>query len=175
MTTPVSDIDLLRIQTELLSRIDRRGRIVGLGGLRINTARDGRLIWFGDQVPDPLADEIRRLVEARPLEADAGTAPRALGNCRRLLEPVAGPLRLSWGPTFLVAPDVRYTTDAEIVRSVEPKKIEPLRDLNPGNWTAEEWQALLAGTLGPWAMAMLDGRVASICHTPRPIGHEAGL
>ena len=69
MTTPVSDINLLRIQRELLSRIDRRGRIVGLGGLGINTARDGRLIWFGDQVPDPLADEIRHLVLGAELVA----------------------------------------------------------------------------------------------------------
>jgi GNAT superfamily N-acetyltransferase len=173
VTTPVSDIDFLRIQTELLSHIDGQGRIVGLRGLRINTAWDGRLIWFGDQVPDQLLDELRRLVEAQPLEADPGTAPRVLGDCRRMLEPVAGPLRISSGPTFLVAPDVGYTTDAEIVRSVEPKKIAPLRDLNPGNWTAEEWPALLAGTLGPWAMAMVDRRVASICHTPRPIGREA--
>src|SRR4029077_8075641 len=114
--------------------------------------------------------ELPRRVEAQPLEADPGRAPRALGDCRRMLEAVAGPLRISSGPTFLVAPDVRYTTDAEIVRSVEPKKIAPLRDLNPGNWTAEEWPALLAGTLGPWATAMVDGRVASICPTPRPIG-----
>ena len=58
---------------------------------------------------------------------------------------------MSSGPTFVVAPNVRCATDAEIVCSMEPWKIAPLRDLNPGNWTAEEWPALLAGTLGPWA------------------------
>ena len=31
--------------------------------------------------------------------------------------------------------------------------VASLRDLNPGNWTIKEWPALLAGTLGPWAMA----------------------
>jgi hypothetical protein len=42
VATPVGDIDTLRIQTELLSHIDGQGRIVGMAGLRINTARDGR-------------------------------------------------------------------------------------------------------------------------------------
>ena len=89
-----------------------------------------------------------------------------------MLEPVAGPLHISSGPTFLVAPDVRFTTDGDRpLGGAQEDRVAPRPE--PGNWTIEEWPALLAGTLGPWAMAMVDGRVASICHTPRPIGREA--
>jgi predicted GNAT family acetyltransferase len=42
-----------------------------------------------------------------------------------------------------------------------------LEAANPGNWPPDEWQDLLAGRLGAWVMALVDGRVASICHTPR--------
>ena len=130
VTTPVSDIDLLRIQTELLSHIDGQGRIVSLCGLRINTAWDGRLIWFGDQVPDQLPDDLRRLIEAQPLEADPtphpGPCVTAAACSNRWRDRCTFPRgrRSSLRPTFVSPP-------MEIVRSVEPKKIASLRDLNP--------------------------------------------
>jgi GNAT superfamily N-acetyltransferase len=48
-----------------------------------------------------------------------------------------------------------------------------LRGLNPGNWAPDEWDDLLDGVLGPWAMAVVDGRAASICHTPLPMTARA--
>jgi predicted GNAT family acetyltransferase len=50
---------------------------------------------------------------------------------------------------------------------------EPLRHLNPGNWEHDEWNDLLDGTLGPWAMAVAGGRVVSLCHTPLPMTESA--
>jgi RimJ/RimL family protein N-acetyltransferase len=41
-----------------------------------------------------------------------------------------------------------------------------LRDANPGNWHPIEWDELLDGQLGPWAMIVDDTRVVSLCHTP---------
>jgi RimJ/RimL family protein N-acetyltransferase len=46
---------------------------------------------------------------------------------------------------------------------------ESLRKANPGNWHPVEWDELLEGRLGPWAMAMDGERVVSICHTPGPL------
>jgi RimJ/RimL family protein N-acetyltransferase len=63
--------------------------------------------------------------------------------------------------------------EIEIVCSGEPG-VEQLRDANPGNWMAVEWDELLRGQLGPWAMAHAGGRVVSICHTPGPLRERAG-
>jgi RimJ/RimL family protein N-acetyltransferase len=50
---------------------------------------------------------------------------------------------------------------------------EALRIANPGNWQPVEWDELLDGKLGPWAIAVDGGRVSSICHTPRPMTERA--
>jgi GNAT superfamily N-acetyltransferase len=44
-------------------------------------------------------------------------------------------------------------------------------------WEREEWSDLLAGRLGPWAIAVDAGRVVALCHTPRARGGaaEAGV
>jgi RimJ/RimL family protein N-acetyltransferase len=81
------------------------------------------------------------------------------------LEPACAPLSVEAGPTYLIEPDVRFEMRTHIARS-DTSSGERLRHLNPGNWEHDEWDELLDGALGPWAMAVVDGRVVSICHTP---------
>ena len=101
-------------------------------------------------------------------------APRAPGTRRgapalagyaRSWRPVCAPLGVSVSPYFLVAPPLPGTRTAHILRS-DTAPDAGLRRLNPGGWEPDEWDDLLAGTLGPWAMALAGGRVVSICHTP---------
>lgn len=47
-----------------------------------------------------------------------------------------------------------------------------LRGANPGGWHPVEWNELLDGHLGPWAMVVVGERVVSIAHTPVPLTHE---
>lgn len=44
-------------------------------------------------------------------------------------------------------------------------------------WQARDWKSLLAGDLGPWAMALDGDALVSICHCARltPQGAEAGV
>lgn len=77
------------------------------------------------------------------------------------------------GPVYLIPPDLPL--DPEI--QIEPD-LSRLADANPGNWHPTEWRELLDGLLGPVAIAIVDDRVASICHTPGPLTYftaEAGV
>lgn len=51
--------------------------------------------------------------------------------------------------------------------------------MNPprANWSGEEWNALVDGALGPWAMVTGDAQVIAICHSARLTerGAEAGV
>ena len=40
------------------------------------------------------------------------------------------------------------------------------RLVRPDNWRAEEWDRLISGQIGHWAMAVEDRQPVSICHTP---------
>src|SRR5215208_3104834 len=114
-----------------------------------------------------------RLTDLALLDA-AGASPRAgapdreppaLVACRAILETGCAPLSLEAGPSYVFVSPVRAEMRIEIARS-DRSRGERLQRLNPWNWEAEEWDELLSGALGPWAMAVLDGRVVSICHTP---------
>jgi RimJ/RimL family protein N-acetyltransferase len=71
-----------------------------------------------------------------------------------------------------------FTSDVAIARS-DSGEAAPLRNRPPdgANWGDEEWRALLDGALGPWAFAMAEGEVVSICHCARlwERGAEAGV
>ncbi|MEX1007898.1 MAG: GNAT family N-acetyltransferase [Acidimicrobiia bacterium] len=178
------DVDLLAIENDVVCPFDERGRRVGNYGLGIAVARDGYLVVLGSDVPDALATELEAAVADTPPAFDPTTAPRVLDGCRRLLEQSGGPVQQSGpNPSYLIPPDTRFSSGAEIIRSDDGNADELVRSLRganpqPGGWTATEWDDLLDGTLGPWAMAMVDGRVVSICHTPRHLterGAECGV
>jgi ribosomal protein S18 acetylase RimI-like enzyme len=57
----------------------------------------------------------------------------------------------------------------------DSSEAQSLTDLNPGNWANGEWQELLDGVLGPWAIALDDGRMVSVCHTPEPMSDRAAV
>jgi RimJ/RimL family protein N-acetyltransferase len=98
--------------------------------------------------------------------------------CQHLLEQALGPLELvpGCGPSYLIPDTVAFPSDVPLVRSDDSHR-SALRGANPGNWGSEEWEQLLDGSLGPWAMATQAGQVVSICHTPASgeRGAEAGV
>jgi RimJ/RimL family protein N-acetyltransferase len=66
---------------------------------------------------------------------------------------------------FVIDERVRFHSPVRIERS-DAYDGERLRGANPGGWEPVEWDELLDGRLGPWAMAIDGERVVSICHTP---------
>lgn len=151
----MTDLDLLRMQHE--RALDGRGRIVGLYGFVVARAADGEALWIGAELPDALASALTTAIEPS----------------RRLVEAAAGcALPLREGPSFVFDGDARCASSARIVRSDAPG-VDELRALNPGNWQPLEWDELLDGRLGPWAMALEGERVVSICHTPAAMSARA--
>jgi RimJ/RimL family protein N-acetyltransferase len=82
------------------------------------------------------------------------------------------PLVVENGPTFLIEGSYWATESMRILRS-DASDSKELHPLNPGNWEPDEWEQLLDGVLGPWAMAVAGGVVVSLCHTPAPMTARA--
>lgn len=171
-----TDLELLHIEIETLWPADARGRISG-PDLVIASSADGCAAAIGAAVPDELAAVLARTVAESAPQTDLSTAPPILEECRQALEDRLGPVAHmpTSGPSYLVPKNVAFRSEVTLVRSDSPD-VAPLRGANPGNWQPQEWEQLLDGQLGPWAMATHDGAVISICHTPRysPRAAEAG-
>ena len=170
MPTPLTDLELLAIQAEAL--MDQRGRLTGLCGLMIGTALDGQLMLIGSDIPDALVPALTDALDFCPPAPAVHLEPPALAVCREILQAVCGPMTLHAGPYYTFEREVTVRLDLPIIRS-DGAADARLRHLNPGNRDDDEWDALLDGTLGPWAMALVDDRVVSICHTPRPLSARA--
>ena len=165
MPTPLTDLELLAIQAEAL--MDQRGRLTGLCGLMIGAALDGQLMLIGSDIPDALVPALTDALDSSPPAPAVHLEPPALAVCCEILQAVCGPMTLRAGPYYTFEREVTVRLDVPIVRS-DGAPDARLRHLNPGDWDADEWDALVDGALGPWAMALVDDRVVSICHTPRP-------
>jgi RimJ/RimL family protein N-acetyltransferase len=97
-----------------------------------------------------------------------------LDDCRQVIEKVMGPVRLEVGVSYLIPPNltVGRTADLVLLGGNLPRSLQSPVD----HWGVEEWQLLLRGDRGPWAMATSNGRVISLCHSARLAerGAEAG-
>src|SRR5262245_34682137 len=161
---PLNDLELLRIEAGM--SMDGRGRLAGTCGVKISSARGGQLLFVGSEVPGTLVPALIDAVDRSPPAPAPDQEPPALATCRGILEPACAPLSVGTGPYYLIEPHVRAEGRTRIARS-DRSPDERLRRLNPGNWEPDEWDDLLDGALGPWAMAVAEARVVSICHTPR--------
>ncbi|WP_020579941.1 GNAT family N-acetyltransferase [Actinopolymorpha alba] len=173
-----SDLELLRTEIETLWGMDDQGRITGSPLLVIAAATDGsQAAVAATRVPELLAAElVATVVGIGASCADPSDQPAAMDACQRLLADAGWPVEVTSGPSYLIPPGITFETSARIVLS-NAEDVEVVRHANPGNWEADEWRDLLDGRLGPWAMAVEEDRVISICHTPRcsARGAEAGV
>jgi RimJ/RimL family protein N-acetyltransferase len=152
--------------------LDQHGRIAGQWGATIAAARAGQLLFLGSELPQQLADEVQAAFQAEHQAADPAVAPPALAMCERLLDDPSGPLRRTSGPCYVISGGMRFTSAAELTLSTS-RQLDSVRRSNPGNWLADEWDELIDGAIGPWAIATIGGRDISICHTPRPMTDDA--
>src|SRR5262249_3320544 len=147
-------------------------RIEGLYGVTIACTADLRAPWIGAEVPGDRAAEIRALFDGgtRPVAIDR--PPAELEASKRILESDGRgrAVECASGPTFVFPDDASFgfRSDVRIERS-DASSGAALRSGNPGNWDPVEWDELLDGRLGPWAIALEDGLVISICHTPNAL------
>jgi hypothetical protein len=170
-----TDLELLEMEFGALWGTDRRGRLLesrerGAGRtpyLVIAVANDGQFAASGGDVPDGVAAQLQAAVATAPLLPPA-TQPASLVDCEQLLRDALGPLERSSGPSFLIPPGTTFPHTAEIHLSTGTSA-ETLRRFDPTGtgWSVDDWNQLLDGTLGPWAVAAADDRVISLCHCAR--------
>jgi RimJ/RimL family protein N-acetyltransferase len=152
--------------------LDERGRIANRWGITIAAALDGQLLFVGSQLDAQLASELEEAFDAAPYQEDFTSPPAALVACERLLHDAGAGFRRTGGPYYLVPAGTRFGSAAQITVSTS-RAVDAHRSRNPGNWAPDEWDQLLDGRLGPWAIATIDRRVVSICHTPRVMTDRA--
>jgi GNAT superfamily N-acetyltransferase len=167
---PARCIDLLHVQDEAL--FDDRGRIAGCFGVTIASSTDGQALWIGADVPDPLARELTAAFDRSSPASMPSAPPPALERCAQLLASAEAAVHPRAGPSYRIPAGIQFACDAPIVCSAAADA-ERLRGANPGNWLPVEWDELLDGRLGPWAIVVHEGQAVSICHTPRPMTERA--
>ncbi|HEY3236892.1 MAG TPA: GNAT family protein, partial [Polyangiaceae bacterium] len=165
-----SDLELLKIQTLDLS--PQRGSVAGLYGFVIACTGSEEELWIGSEVPAGLAGALAAAQGDALPRTDPADPPSTLEVCELLLSAGGCSLRRDAGPSYLIESDSRFTSGARVERS-DLSSTDSLRASNPGNWEPIEWDELLDGCLGPWAMATAGDRIISICHTPRPMTDTA--
>ncbi|MCK9519143.1 MAG: GNAT family N-acetyltransferase [Dehalococcoidia bacterium] len=179
------DSDLLAVEMDVLWSRDCRGRLLAdtrhghpAPHLVLAVTRHSLQVAVGARLPGRLATTLTRLAgNARPPLVPS-VAPRGLESALALLRQEAGPVEVAAGTSYFVPGAPQFDAPATILRS-GLTNVAGLRSRAPvaAGWTAAEWDALLAGELGPWAMAERDGQVLSICHSARLTspGAEAGV
>jgi RimJ/RimL family protein N-acetyltransferase len=184
--TELSDAELLAIEARVLWTTDARGRLLASRGrsgapapyLFIGTSRGARTIALGAAVPDAVCHDVRSLIDADPLPVDPALEPAGLAACERLLTDALGPAGRSAGRAWVIDAVPGFACDARIVTSEDGAAPAFAADVPAGfTWERDEWQQLMRGELGAWAMCTARDSPVSLCHCSRisPHGVEAGV
>jgi len=166
------NIDLLRLEMATLWEQDRYERLRPHPIVTIAVADDGVEVRLDPALPC----DLRRDLEEVPF--GDGLHPSVVDECRRLIEPYfASESRL--GPSYVFPERVEEVggTDLVILTSTEMASPELVAKRPDPWWDPDEWEDLLSGRLGPWAIGLAGDRIASICHTPvgSSVAAEAGI
>ncbi|HLS14657.1 MAG TPA: GNAT family N-acetyltransferase [Beutenbergiaceae bacterium] len=170
MSEPVSDLSLLRREAGLLWGADRHGRhdrppLVIL-------ADSGTELWLNvsDQLANAPPDRWRTALMA----GGPGAPPPGLRSIKEELDH-STPSILTSCVSYLLDPvrQCAVPSGLTVHDSDRPVSAHLLHARPEQTWQPLEWQDLLESRLGPWAMAIHDGEVVALCHTPRDSGHEA--
>jgi len=170
-----SDLELLEIEIETLWQKDDRGRVIyDLGANRfaphlvIAVSNAGWRLTLGSEVSDELADELQAMASAEPPTSDPGAQPAVIARCEQPLRDSLGPVELSCSLSYVIPPGTSFPATTEIQTSEQHEADLLLnQDVARLSWPEDEWRQLISGELGPWAIAVIDRRVVSICHSAR--------
>jgi hypothetical protein len=158
-------LDLLRTEATALFARTGPGGTDGRHLVVMNTI-EGVGVIGSPSLPAGIVQPLMVLASNAAPALDPLAPPAIIDDCRDILLRLLGASSLlaNSGPSYLVTGGVRFATEARIERS-DTSPGNSLRTVRPGNWEADEWKALVGGSLGPWAMATDHGEVVSICHT----------
>jgi RimJ/RimL family protein N-acetyltransferase len=157
-----TDLELLELRAEGVG-----DRIDGLRGIRLLHTAMAEAFRIGFAVPLGLARALEAATEGTLPASDPAAMPPTIAACERLLIAEGWNVQCDANVVYLIEPEACFSSDAVIERSDRPAP-KWMRDANPGNWEPLEWNELLDGCLGPWAMVAHGQRIVSICHMPVP-------
>lgn len=171
MTHRPANLDLLAAEIDVIWGVDSRGReeppsvVVGDAGTE-------SVVYARTDVPTSVSDRIGGIVTDCGLPKSARLIQQALTESIGEVEETVGPSYICTNPAPQPAPPA-----GQLLVSDETDPYA-LADVHiPPTWDEDEWQRLLHGRVGPWAMVLDDGQMLSMCHSARiaPGGVEAGI
>jgi RimJ/RimL family protein N-acetyltransferase len=168
-----TDIELLRLEMETLWEPDDYGRLRPHPLVAVAVADEGLDVRFS---PD-LTPVLRERLEGIPLpcDVDGSQPPEILNEYQRVIGQDG---KARGGPSYMFE-GIPSRPDTNLLLATSEDELSPaLWAARPEAWwEADEWEDLSAGRLGPWAVGMIEGRVAALCHTPvgSRVAAEAGV
>jgi YD repeat-containing protein len=185
MAAAMRNLELLALHRQTAFTFDHRGRMIRerapdrSRGKRFSFTgcREGNLGVIRDDVSDPAALELERLLLTEPPLSSRGAVPVHLGAYLRVLDsPIADHLL---GLLWVFPAPLRYAHDAHLVWS----------GTGDGDRLLARFSDVVRGSLleagfrepgdiwAPWCVALVDGQVVSVAETVRtgPHGAEVGV
>lgn len=168
------DLELLLAETQVLWGTDSLGRYVEPPLCAVAISADSHRLLIRPDLGDDLAESLRHVLGSWALAVPAGELRPALTSALPLLAAAGITAEVCGGPSHLIESLPAVSAGATVADSAAPAGAGTHP---PPNWDPAQWDALLGGALGPWAMLLDQAEVLSICHTRRDsaAGAEAGL
>lgn len=162
----MSDLSLLGLEMDVLWGTDAYGRDEPAPLVAVAAASDGCAVRISSSVPPALAAQVRLDESVLSGTGDPSRRPPELDRWAELLAPVV-PVTVSEGPSYLVKSPRSVSGVGQMHTSAQmvPAMLAAARP--QAWWQPQEWEELLTGRLGPWAIAMDGSHVVALCHTPR--------
>lgn len=187
--TALPNLALLEIEVDTLWARDPQGRLLHARDHAASPApyvvvavSDGEYFGsFSAGLPGDILTECWSALLTCDLPPTTGSAagnPPEFNVLKEIFARHGVPAKVHCGPSYLVPETVAAIVGGALVTSASATDTRgDLYAPAGANWEPDEWRALLAGEMGPWAMAVEDDEIASICHSARLSGQaaEAGL
>lgn len=174
MTTPTTDLELMRLQVRNLFRLDASGRLVGTNETppfeapRIFLGRTSRgNVWhLRHDLSAGQAARLAALLEREPPLAEPGEEPRCLGAAIAILERNQPVTRIHRGPAFVFETAPAAGSATRLLATGDLTPFHPqLREMG--------WIDAPADCQQPFAVIEAEGSVVAICHSSRSSAEAA--
>ena len=180
-----SELDLLDIEIGTIWRVDGQRRLLldpGQEGpvplLVVGVWQEERIMATANDLSEAIHTALAEIVNSGETSPEPFVAPSYLQAGADALAHSHGPVMIEGGPSFTIPPGTRNSSSAVIhTECANPSAAFLTTPPAETRWEPDEWRHLLTGDLGPWAMAALDERIVSICHSARLTSRaaEAGV
>lgn len=183
----LSDLELLHVEVDTLWERDAGGRLIHARRpdrtpaphVVLAVCNNGAALFIGAHVPEHVAAALHETHAGNSERQRPSNQPASFASFAATLEHHLGATVVTSGPTYVVPEHgVTYAPNAATIRRSTDDDADALAQSAPpeANWGEGEWRDLIDGKLGPWAMAMVDEAIVSICHSARlsARGAEAG-